>query len=192
VLEIVFGHHSIAGALRIPCKGGVLLGDLLRGTADLHIRPVALVAAGQRVRALAVLVVIVVAVIIVSAAAAAPAHAPVLLWPHSGLSFEDAMESAQAEFACLASCVGGQPLETGNYRHVLPVPFMYFPDDPRTKLKRCRLRKKAVCSHCSQGTESITALPASSHPVSGNYLQCRLLPSGFLQYPSGLCEGKRQ
>ena len=72
VLEVVLRHHAVAGTLSIPRQRGVFLGDLLRGTPDLHIRPVALIAAGQRVRALAVVVVI-----------AAAAHAPVLLlWPH--------------------------------------------------------------------------------------------------------------
>src|SRR5690606_12263047 len=74
VLEIVLGHHAVAGALRVTGERGVFLGNLLRGTADLHIRAVALVVAGKRVGALAVLVLV---------AAAASAHAPVLLWPHS-------------------------------------------------------------------------------------------------------------
>src|SRR5690606_28256584 len=93
VLEIVFGHHPIAGALRIARQRGVFLGDLLRGAANLHVRPVALIASGQRVRSLAALIVVIAIVV----AAAAPAHAPVLLWPHSGLSVEDAMYSAQTE-----------------------------------------------------------------------------------------------
>src|SRR5690606_13457094 len=73
---------------------------------------------------------------------------------------------------------GGQPMETG-HRHVIPVPLMYLPDDPRTKLKRRRLCKKAVRSRCSQGTESITALPASSHPVPRKLTAISVLAKRF-------------
>src|SRR5690606_29818670 len=68
VLQVVLGHDAIPGALRVAGELGVLLGDLLRGAADLHIRPVALVIARERIGAPAIVVV---------AAAIATAHAPV-------------------------------------------------------------------------------------------------------------------
>ena len=37
VLQIVLGHHAVAGALRIPGKGCVFFGDMLGCAADLHV-----------------------------------------------------------------------------------------------------------------------------------------------------------
>ena len=74
VLEIVLGHHAVAARLGVARQRRVFLGDLLRGSTNLDVGTVAFIAAGQRVGALAIV-----------AAAAASAHAPVLLWPHSGL-----------------------------------------------------------------------------------------------------------
>ncbi len=77
VLEIVLRHHPVAGALRVTGECGVFFGDLLSRSADLHVRAVALVGAGQGIRPLAVVVVATAAIVV------ATAHAPVLLlWPH--------------------------------------------------------------------------------------------------------------
>src|SRR5690606_38187011 len=53
VLQVVLGHHAVAGALRVACKLRVFFRNLLRGAADLHIRTVALIVARQGVRPLA-------------------------------------------------------------------------------------------------------------------------------------------
>src|SRR5690606_12933998 len=62
VLEIVLRHHPVAGALRVAGERGVFLGHLLSRAANLHVRAVALVAAGQRIGAAAVLILIIVVV----------------------------------------------------------------------------------------------------------------------------------
>src|SRR5690606_30177851 len=80
MLQVILGDHPVAGALGVTRKLRVLVGDLLRGPADLHVRAVAFIIARKRIRPLPVLV------IIVAAAAIAAAHAPVLLlWPHKTL-----------------------------------------------------------------------------------------------------------
>ena len=40
VLQIVLGQHRIAGGLRIARERHILLGDMRRRAADLHVRPV--------------------------------------------------------------------------------------------------------------------------------------------------------
>ena len=83
VLKIVLRDHAVAGALRVPRQGCVLLRDRLRRAPDLHVRPGAVIGPGQRVAALAEVVVIVVIVVV----AATPAAALVLLsWPHNSLT----------------------------------------------------------------------------------------------------------
>lgn len=46
VLEIVFSHHAVAGALCIPCKSSVFFGDVLSVPPDFDIGTVALVVTG--------------------------------------------------------------------------------------------------------------------------------------------------
>ena len=54
VLEIVLSHHTITGALRIPRKRHVFLRNMLRGSANLHIRTGTIICPGQRIGALTV------------------------------------------------------------------------------------------------------------------------------------------
>src|SRR5690606_15494437 len=78
MLQIVLGHDPVARTVCVAGELRVFFRDLLCRTANLHVRAVALIVAGQGVGALAVLVLI----RIVAAAAATAAHAPVLLlWP---------------------------------------------------------------------------------------------------------------
>src|SRR5690349_9389477 len=83
VLQIVLGHDPVARTLCIAGKGGVFLGDLLGGAADLHIGSVTLVAAREGIGSPAVIIIVIIIVV-------APTHAPVLLsWPHTILFFEN-------------------------------------------------------------------------------------------------------
>jgi hypothetical protein len=68
MLEIVFGQHGIAARLSIPRQSHILLGDMSRSTAQLHVRPRALEAPSKRVLPLAVRVIVV--VVITSASSA--------------------------------------------------------------------------------------------------------------------------
>jgi hypothetical protein len=78
MLEIILRHHPVAGALRVTGERSVFFGDLLCRSADLHIRAIALVGAGEGIGPLTVVIVATAAAIVV-----ATAHAPVLLlWPH--------------------------------------------------------------------------------------------------------------
>jgi hypothetical protein len=49
MLEIVFGGDRVAGALGIAGELQIFLGDVVRGAADLHLRPVRFVNPGQRI-----------------------------------------------------------------------------------------------------------------------------------------------
>src|SRR5690606_38897818 len=103
VLGIVLRPPPVAGALRVARQRRVLLRDLLRRAADLHVRAVALVVAGKWIGALAVLVLVVVV-------AAASAHAPVLLWPHSSilmLEMHSVAEAAKGRALCVLRLAGG-------------------------------------------------------------------------------------
>jgi len=51
VLEITFRHDNIAGSQSVPAKLQILVGDCLGGTANLHIRPVALIDTIERIAA---------------------------------------------------------------------------------------------------------------------------------------------
>ena len=53
VLIVVFGGHRIARRGRVPGKLDVFLGNVIRGPADLHVRPVRFVNPSQRVVAFA-------------------------------------------------------------------------------------------------------------------------------------------
>src|SRR5690606_38442952 len=54
MLQVVLAGHAVAGRLGVTGKLDVFLGDMQRRAADLHVRAVAFVGAGERVRALAV------------------------------------------------------------------------------------------------------------------------------------------
>src|SRR5262249_42061592 len=54
VLEVVLGGHAVARGLRVPRELDVFLGDVPRGTPQLHITAVALVGARERVGTFAV------------------------------------------------------------------------------------------------------------------------------------------
>lgn len=83
-------------------------------------------------------------------------------------------------------------METGTYRHVDPVSLIYLPDDPRTKLKRCRLRKKAVKftlftgNRIDNGTACL--VPSGARKLSA----ISALAKRFLQAASRLSNKKRQ
>ena len=49
VLEVVLGGDRIAGALGVTGELQIFLGDVMRGAADFHLRPVRLVDPGQRI-----------------------------------------------------------------------------------------------------------------------------------------------
>ena len=78
VLQIVLGHDAVAGTHRIARQRRVFLGDLLRRAADLHVRAVALIVAGQRIGPLAVVIIVVVIVVV-------PPPPPPLLRPRMRL-----------------------------------------------------------------------------------------------------------
>ncbi len=80
MLEIILRNDAVAGAHRIASERGVFLGDLLRGTTDLHVRAIALITPRQGVWSLAVVIVATVIVVV------PPTHAAVLLLrPHTAL-----------------------------------------------------------------------------------------------------------
>jgi len=58
VLQIVLGHHAVAARLGVASELEVLLGDVSRVAAHLHVRSVALVVAAQRVAVLAAAIVV--------------------------------------------------------------------------------------------------------------------------------------
>src|SRR5690606_32869656 len=119
VLEVVLRHHTVTGALRVARQCRVFLGDLLRGSPDVHVGPVALIAARQRIGALAATIVVIVVAIVI---AAASAHAPVLLWPHSYLFMLRMISVGAATLrARFTFHVGDQPQES-RHRHVNSVP----------------------------------------------------------------------
>jgi hypothetical protein len=64
----------------------------------------------------------------------------------------------------------------------------HLPDDPRTKLGR-RLHKKAAIS---KETESLRALPASSHPVKATLAAFPGIAKRFFCTASRLCQFKDQ
>jgi hypothetical protein len=84
MLQVVFGHDAVAGALGVAGELRILLGDVLGSAANFYVGAGAIVAPRQRISALTVEIV----VIIASTAAAAvvtatPATALILLsWPH--------------------------------------------------------------------------------------------------------------
>ena len=123
--------------VRIARQRRVLLGDLLRRAADLHVRAVALVVAGQRIRPLAVVIIVVVIVIVAATAAAivATAHAPVLLlWPHPTLfifekSCTDGGASGSLPFRVFPTVFARSLLRR---RHEPSCPVScYYPDEPQ-------------------------------------------------------------
>lgn len=80
VLQIVFRHDAVAGALGVPGKRRVFFGDVLGRTADLHVWAGAVIRPGQWVGTLAVEIT---ATTTAAAAAVTPATTLVLLsWPH--------------------------------------------------------------------------------------------------------------
>nr|WP_293810048.1 hypothetical protein [uncultured Bosea sp.] len=79
VLEVTLSSNGITRRLGITRKLQILLGDILRRTANLYVRPVGFVATLQRVGRFAITV-------IVAAVIVAAAHTPVLTWSHSRLS----------------------------------------------------------------------------------------------------------
>jgi hypothetical protein len=94
VLQVVFSHDTVTGALRVTRERRVFLGDVLGGTADLHVRARAVIGPGERVGTLPVMIVIVVvttaATIVVAAGivVVTPTAALVLLsWPHRSLTW---------------------------------------------------------------------------------------------------------
>ena len=85
MLQIIFCHNPVAGALRIARELSVFLGYVLGSTSDFNIRTRTVIASGQGIRPLAVVVIIVVTVVIVVViiVIVTPAAALVLLsWPH--------------------------------------------------------------------------------------------------------------
>ncbi len=117
VLEIVLRHDPIARTHRIAGKSCIFLGDLLGGAADLHVRPVALVVAVERIRPSAVVV-----VVIFAAAAITTAHAPVLLlWPHPTLFSVGSSKNPSARrrsFSLPFRCPTGARPHRLRWRHV--------------------------------------------------------------------------
>jgi len=79
VLIVILGRHRIAGGRRITRKLDVLFGDVIRGTADFHIRPVGFVNPCQRI------------VVLTAAAAAAvtTAHPMLVLTVSHGLPVDN-------------------------------------------------------------------------------------------------------
>jgi hypothetical protein len=84
VLEVVFGHDAVAGALGIAGELRIFLGDVLGSAANLNVWAGAIVAPRQRISALAVeIVVIIVPTAAAAVVTATPATALILLsWPH--------------------------------------------------------------------------------------------------------------
>ena len=58
VLEVAFRPDGIAGGVRVAGKLQVLLADVVGSAPDLHIRPVRLVGARERIGTLAVVIVV--------------------------------------------------------------------------------------------------------------------------------------
>jgi hypothetical protein len=158
VLEIVLSNDTIAGAMRIPRERRVFFGDLLRGPANFDVRTVAFIASGKRIGTLAVIVVSVVVIVIVVAASA---HTPVLLWPHQFLFIFQG-------YPCGARALPDPQYRSGDSaarRAVAHFPAFRFRVTPGHSPREAKAShtQKAVCV---TGTESMTALPASSHPVA--------------------------
>lgn len=92
VLQIVFSHNAVAGALGITCERGIFLGYVLGGATNLNIRARTVIASRERIAALAIEVIIVVATAATTAAAAIviattpPAALVLLSWPHQLLT----------------------------------------------------------------------------------------------------------
>ena len=85
VLQIVFRHDPVAGALGVAGKRRVFLGDVLGRAPDLHVRTRAVVGPRQGIATLTVVVVIVIIVVVIIVIT--PAAALVLLsWPHMSLT----------------------------------------------------------------------------------------------------------
>jgi len=57
VLQIVFRHHRIAGSKRVARHGGVFVGNVLGGAANLYVRAGAVIGARKRIAILASIVV---------------------------------------------------------------------------------------------------------------------------------------
>jgi hypothetical protein len=164
VLEIVLGHHPVAGAVRIPRQRSVFLRNLLRGAPDFHVRPVAFVVTGQRIGTLAVvIIIIVVAAIIIIVVASA--HAPVLLlWPHPTL-FGLNMFPRPARISGSRSVwfYWRSPASVASAsRAILSLAYILAGQSPHEAV-RLSARRQPV----DLETELMTALPASSHPVAG-------------------------
>jgi hypothetical protein len=66
VLQIVLREHRVAGGLRVASERKIFLGDMCRGTADLHIRTVGFETARKRILALPIPVVAASAAILLS------------------------------------------------------------------------------------------------------------------------------
>jgi hypothetical protein len=132
MLQVVFGHDTVACALRITSKRRVFFGDVLSGAADFYIRAGAVIGPAERVAALAIEIVVSTAAAAAAAIAAAaivaatPPTALVLLsWPH--ISFTNSLSSLikghaarrsspEQDFACHAQVdQGGLPLSKSNY-----------------------------------------------------------------------------
>jgi hypothetical protein len=83
VLQVVFCHDAVAGALGVAGKLRIFLGDVLGSAADLYVGAGAIVAASQRISALAVEIVVIIASTAAAVVTATPATALILLsWPH--------------------------------------------------------------------------------------------------------------
>jgi hypothetical protein len=84
VLQVVFGHHAVAGAVGIAGELRIFFSDVLGSASDLNVWAGAIVAPRQRISALAVEIVVVVASTAAAAVVTAtPATALILLsWPH--------------------------------------------------------------------------------------------------------------
>lgn len=79
VLEVAFGHHDIAGHLRIAPKLKIFVGDGLRRAAYFHIGSIALEDAIERIAAASAAAASATAIVTTIAAAAALV---VLTWSH--------------------------------------------------------------------------------------------------------------
>lgn len=127
MLEIALRHHRISGEMRIAGQLGVFLGDMLRGAAHFHVRPVRFIRTRQRI----------------GAAAIAATHTLVLSWSHWFLS------CPKPEYPVLPGPNGGCPPVTGpgpRYRGSRPE---YRSDT--TPFKGARFRKNQV-AQCIRGS----------------------------------------
>jgi hypothetical protein len=89
VLQVVFSHNPVAGALRITGQSGIFFSNMLGSTADFYIRTGAVIGPSERIPALAVEVVITTTAIIVVIVVviSTPTAALILLsWPHQLLT----------------------------------------------------------------------------------------------------------